>query len=214
MRHPAKKIPIKSISVSLDDIRRIFERLHAHVMDEGTREISALKKPEDKPQEQFDAEMADLKSRAFRITVTVGGRDGGSLFGDDGGIFSSPNLPDQIAFIFMTNVVAYEGVASQKPSNQFSLYLDFSKPPLIDVNTFVSSPTPNSSNLEIEGDNDAWVAAIFEAVDGILRNRRTRRSLVHKGFAYDVGVFILGLPFAFWLCAKLSTYVTSNFGGA
>lgn len=213
MRHPAKQIPIKAVRLSLEDVRRIFERLQVHVEAEADRVLGQFVRPEGKSDEEFAAEKSDIKARAFRITVTVGGRDGGSLFGDDIGIFSSPNLPDQISYVYMTNTVAFELVASQKPPNRFSLNIDFSKPPLLDANSFVSSPTANHSNLQIDGDNDAWVSAIFDAVDGILRNRHTGRTLIHKGFAYDVGMFVIALPMAFWLCSRMSALINGWFGG-
>jgi len=212
MRHPAKQIPIKAIRISLDDIRRVYDRLKIQVDAEAERILAKFVKPDDKRESDFVAEKADLKSRAFRITVTVGGRDGSSLFGDDTEIFSSPNLPDQIAYVYMTNVVAFELVANEKPVNRFSLNLDFSEPPLLDANNFVSGPTPNNSNLQVDGDNDAWVSAVHEAVDGIIRNRRTGRRLIHKAFAYDFGMFVIALPFAFWLCSKLSGPIEAWFG--
>jgi hypothetical protein len=213
MHHPSKQLPIRAIRVSLEDIRRIFERLQAQVDAEGERVLSGLTRPDSTSEEQHAANRADLKSRAFRITVTVGGRDGSSLFGDDVGTFSSPNLPDQISFIYMTNVVAFEGVANQKPPNRFSLTFDFSKPPLLDAQNFVSSPTPNQSQLHIEGDNDAWVSTIFDAVDGIVKNRHTGRKLIHRGFSYDIGMFIFALPLSFWVCFRASSYINSLFGG-
>lgn len=132
MRHPAKRIPIKSVRVSLADLRKIYERLLVLVDAEGSKAIAGITRPDNKSEEDFSIEMASLKAKAFRITVTIGGRDGESLFGDDVGVFSSPNIPEHISYIYLTNVVAFRGVANQNPINQFELNLDFSKPPLLD----------------------------------------------------------------------------------
>lgn len=35
------------------------------------------------------------------------------------------------------------------------------------------------------------------------------RSLIHRGFAYDVGMFVFGMPFAFWLCSRLSPVIST-----
>jgi len=68
----------------------------------------------------------------------------------------------------------------------------------------VSSPTPNSSKLTMQGDRDSWVASILDAVMGIVDNRRTKRTWIHRAFVYDIGLLLLGIPAGLYICWKLS----------
>src|SRR5262249_58955758 len=98
----------------------------------------------------------------------------------------------------------------RKPGNSFSLTLDFSKPPLLDVNNAVSSPTPNRSQLFIEGNNDAWVATIADHVMSVISSRQNKRGWLHKAFIYDVGLYLIGFPMALYACWKSSDFVNNH----
>jgi len=105
--------------------------------------------------------------------ITVTGENGSILIGDNKEMFYSPNLPETITSIYMSNIAAYKGFTDQKPSNNFWLLLDFSKPLILDNNNPLSGPTPNNSALDIEGSSDAWVATISDAVIGVLEGKKT-----------------------------------------
>jgi hypothetical protein len=207
---PHKRTQLHSLALSLDDVTRIFERLLGHVREQADIEIAKFIKPEGKSDEEFQAEKEDVRTRAFQVTVTIAGDNGASLYGDDVAVFSSPNKPNEITSIYMTNGTAYQLVAGQRPLNAFDLLLDFSKPPLLDSNNPLSSPTPNRSNLSVDGDRDAWVAAVTDAVMAVARHRKTRRLWIHRAFVYDFGLLVLGLPFGLYLCWKLSPFVTEQ----
>jgi hypothetical protein len=207
-----KTIPIRAVTISLDDVRRLYERLLKHLEDEADRQTKDLVKPADQSNEEFERRVADARKKAFRITITIRGADGEELFGDSGGMFSSSNLPSDIVLIYMTNVVAYEGETGRKPPNGFALTLDFSKPPLIDNNNPVSNPTPNGSGISMDGQRDAWVASVSDAVMGVLRRRNNGRLFLHAAFVYDIGLMLLGLPLGLYVCWRLSGAVGYHLG--
>ena len=206
-----KTIPLKGISISIEDVRRIVERLLPHVEKEGHREVDRLLKfgPDDKErrmQLDFDRE------QAFRITVTIFGRDGESLFGYGMETFDSPNIPTPIESIFITNSTAYQTVTGRNILNNFSLNLDFSAPPLVDNNNPVSNPTPNFSHLTVEGDRNAWVPLIQDSVMDVIGKKLNRRSLVHAAFVFDIGLWLLGFPVAIYSCWRSSKFVEAYLG--
>ena len=209
---PRKQIPLRSISLSWSDVIRIFERLLRHVNEQADQEIGQFVKPESQTEAQFEAYKEKTRADAFRITVTIRGRDNESLFGDDVELFHSSNLPDVISLIYMTNAVAYKGVAGIKPLNAFELQLDFSKPPLLDSSNLVSRPTQNLSHLTVDGDRDSWVASISDAVMGVIDNRRNKRTWVHRAFVYDFGLLLLGLPAGLYGCWRLSGLIENYLG--
>ena len=206
-----KMIPLRGISMNIQDMRRIVELLLPHVEEEGHREVARLLNRG--PNNQEHSEQLNLeRERAFQISVTIYGRDGESLFGYGTDPFDSPNIPTPIESIFITNNTAYQTVTDRNPLNNFSLNLDFSTPPLVDNNNPVSNPTPNFSNLTVEGDRDAWVASIYQAVMGVLSKKSNGRSFMHAAFVYDIALGILGLPVAIYLCWRISGFVQAYLG--
>ncbi len=206
-----KKIPLRGLSISIEDIRRIVEKLLPYIEEEGHREVALLLKQEPADQEH-DEQLDVLRARSFRITVTITGKDGESLFGYGAESFDSPNIPEPIGSIYITNNTAYRTVLGQNPLNNFTLDLDFSTPPLIDNNNPVSSPTPNFSNLTVEGTRGAWVASIQQAVMGVLEKKSNSRSFLHFAFVYDIGLLLLGFPAAIYLCWRLADIIENKLG--
>ena len=144
--------------------------------------------------------------------MTIKGKDGQTLFGYGTDPFDSPNIPEPIASIFISNDAAFQTVTGRRPANSFALTLDFSTPALIDDSSPVSSPTPNFSQLTIEGDRDSWVASIQEAVVGVLGRKSNRRGFIHAPFVYDIGLVLIGLPAALYTCWRLAGIVENNLG--
>ena len=196
LEFPRKQIPLYAITLSLDDVKKIFERLLKQVREQADKEINALVKPAEQDAADFEAYKARAREQAFRITMTIRGKSGAELFGDDLGLFASPSLPENIVSVYMTNAVAYNGFAKVNPANAFELQLDFSKPALLDGSNLGSAPTPNVSRLVINGDRDSWVAAIEEAVTGVTKNRNNSRAWLHRAHLYDIALFVLGFPIA------------------
>ena len=206
-----KAIPLRGINMSIQDVRRIVERLLTHVEEEGHREINRVL--DSGYHDQENRMQLDLdRERAFRITVTIYGRDGESLFGYGTEPFDSPNIPTPIESIYISNSSAYQNVTGRNPLNNFTLHLDFSTPPLVDNNNPVSNPTPNFSNLTVEGDREAWVASVYQAVMEVLGKKSNGRSFMHAAFVYDIGLGLLGLPIAIYLCWRFSNFVEAYLG--
>ena len=206
-----KETPLRSLILSIDDVVRVVERLAPLVEEEGRREIDQLSETGFMTPQQR-AELEHQRNRAFRITVTIDGRDGENLFGYGADPFHSTNIPEPIETIYISNNAAYRNVVGQDPINSFVLMLDFSTPSLIDNNSPLSDPTPNSSHLTVEGNRDAWIASIQRAVMGVLDKRGSKRRFVHMAFVYDIGLLCFGMPASLYLCWRLSGFIQSVFG--
>lgn len=209
-----KRIPLRAITVSLHEVRQIVERLMEHVEDEGRREIAELRPAPGQNEFEFMQQVEDERKQAFRVAVTVVGKNGQELFGYGPSIFSSASMPIEIETIFISNEAPYKGVAGRRPTNRFHLHLDFSKPRLIDTNNPVSNPTPNNSNLTIEGTRDAWIGAIQNAVLGIIESRSNHRSFLHRAFVYDIGLGLIAFPLSFYLSWRLRNLIEHYTGHA
>ncbi|MEI9996398.1 MAG: hypothetical protein WDM91_17505 [Rhizomicrobium sp.] len=198
--------------LDLTDVATICRRLQAQLAEQADIEIAALKKLDNQTDQQFAEVKERARTEAFKVTTSLIGRDGQTLFGADDAVFSAPNRPDKIASIFMTNITAYQSFAHQRPLHSFELTLDFSKPRLIDFTVPVSAPTANSSQLFVDGSRDAWVAAITNAVTQTTEARKTNRRWLHRGQLYDAGLLLFGVPFTLYVCWRLSGWIEHHLG--
>jgi len=207
-----KEIPLRSITFSKGDIKRIVVRLLEALEEEANLQVSRLSCPEDKDENEWQKQIELEKQQAFQITVTIQGRDGQEFFGYGAEIFESPNVPDDISLIYLTNRTAFKSVTGTRPANSFALTLDFSKPSLVDNNNPVSNPTPNESNLSIEGERDSWVASVEKSVLDISRERENHRHFLHRSFVYDIGLMLLALPAGLYVCWRFSDTINLQLG--
>jgi hypothetical protein len=207
-----KEIPLRAITLSKNDLKRIVERLQEALEEEANLQVSQLACPADTDREEWQRQIEQEKLQAFQITVTIQGDDGQDFFGYGADIFDSPNIPDNISLVYLTNRTAFRSVTGRNPGNSFALTLDFSKPPLVDNNNPVSSPTPNDSKLLIEGDRDSWVASVQKSVTDIINRRENYRRYLHRGFVYDIGLMLLALPLGIYMCWRLSDMIFSEIG--
>lgn len=84
------------------------------------------------------------------------------------------------------------------PPNRFSLWLHFSKPPILDPNPLVSEPTPNTSLVSIKADLLPFLRAA-QTITHKLRSKRSWYAPLHQKFAYDFGFWVFGLPYSLFM---------------
>jgi hypothetical protein len=89
-------------------------------------------------------------------------------------------------------------------------FLDFTAPPLLDFQRLLALPTPNESNYEIVADNQSWFAASKAKLDGFLKERKAPHDWLHRAAIYDVLLFFVGLPLAFWVNYRLNRIVPAT----
>lgn len=120
-------------------------------------------------------------------------------------------LPRVVTRFFTGNINPYKSVTNREPQEGFQVWVDFSRPPLLDWENPLSAPTSNQSNVLANGDQ-AWSGAIIKCVEDQLENCRNTRAFLHRPFAYDLGVFVVALPVAFLTAKRLSPTI-SDFAG-
>lgn len=191
-----QRIELRGCELSLFDIKSAYINLHKVNLREGERVISLLQKPSDVSVDDFRRQNDILLDSAFRLTVSVVGFNGTTAYGEDASVFDSPNLPKPIRTIFFTNENAFRRNANDSlPANRFSVWLNFDKPPLVDANSIVSSPTFNESNISIHANEVSFHRAVRDIVNSFILSKRKWYSFIHKQFAYDVGLWFLALPY-------------------
>jgi hypothetical protein len=210
-RHWERRSAITGYSFTLADIKKIYTELDAVSKTEGEHIIAALTKPDDRSDDDWQQYIDNVRARAFRLTVTIVGEGEARAFGDKSDIFDDKNLPMPIKTIFFTNVNAFKWEANgNSPPNEFSLLIDFSKPPLFDTNPLISDPTRNPSNVEITARDIWYFRAVSAIVNDEIRHNKLWYHVIHEKFSYDIGLWILAIPYSLLMVHKLMNYLSTR----
>lgn len=201
-------IPIRGCHLTLPKVKAVYRELQVITKKEGESVVGALSRPEGIGEEEWAERCKFLKDDAFRITVSIIGFDGQSVYGETEEIFDSNKLPSPIKNIFFTNTTAFKRHSSgNDPVNRFSLWINFDKPPLFDPNPLVSEPTPNYSRVEIRAEDVGYFRAVQNIIGNRLRSNKRWYWFIHEKFAYDVGLWFVALPYALYWVSIYSEYL-------
>lgn len=205
-------ITIRGCQLTLPQIKAAYRELAILTKKEGERIVDALVKTEDMSEEEFTERNKFLKDDAFRITVSIIGFDGVTTYRETEDIFDSDNLPLPIKTVFFTNANSFRRHANETlPRNRFSFWLHLDKPPLFDPNPLVSNPTPNDSKVEIQAEDVGYFRAVQKIVSNKLSSNKKWYSFVHEKFAYDIGLWIIALPYAlYWITIYSDSFFPSD----
>lgn len=190
---------IKSLSFDKDDLKKLLDKLQVRAKEASEIEYKRL---ESKNAENLEAIKIDLEVCAT-LKITVTGFQNEELFGTIDEVFNSVSFPDAVKTIYLNSELIYRTFYKYYPDNSFSLFIDFSKPKIFDFSFQPSDSTPNDSNFEVQGSDSTWVNGVFYEINTHIGTRKSKFSNVHKGSIYDFLVWILGIPFGFYICYKV-----------
>lgn len=75
----------------------------------------------------------------------------------------------------------------------------------MDINSNPSQATRNNSKIQIRGENETWVEGAYSRICKFLQQRKTGRSWFHKNYIYDLFLWFISIPIAFWNMYKIET---------
>jgi hypothetical protein len=202
--------PLRGYTVSLQDLRKLLQRLFELEAESHRRELHRLKERADISEED-KTKLEAIIRRAHTLWTSVHGANGEQFFANSMTTLPEEQLPKEITRFMTGNINPYRSMLNREPSEGFQVILDFSRPPFLDWNNPVSSPTANESNVLAKGDQ-VWTGAVVKCVEDELRSCRNRRQFFHRPFAYDMGLFCLALPLMFLVAKQLSTPI-AEFAG-
>lgn len=205
-------IPIRGCKLSFEIIGDIYRELSRINTEFGQKLVASLEKDPEMTAEEWAKYKENLLDDAFRLTISITGDGDQRIYAESVDGFSSDNLPKQIKRIYFTNITAYKRNANRvEPANKIQVTLDFGKPVLLDPNHFVSSATPNESQVKISGDDISFVRAMQQVIKSKLTNQRTWYGVIHKNFAYDLGLWVFALPLALFFASYYAdTFLPEN----
>ena len=188
-------IPARGCSLGLADIKSLYEELSAINRKFGEDVIATLPRDPNMTDDEWEQYKVYLLQDAFCLTVSIRGKRDQQLYGENAEVFESEELPHPIRTIYLNNITAWRRNASNTdPRNRIEVFLDFSKPPLLDPSSVLSEPTPNGSNVTVRADDMTYFRAVRQVIDTKLLNHRTWYAAIHRSFAYDAGVWLVALP--------------------
>ena len=201
---------IAACAFSKDDLRALCEKLQESNYEAADEEVNHYI-PLDRPADQNLADREILRL-GFGLQIVVRGVDDKIVAGTIPAVFNSPRFPDKVKSLYIDSALNLKNLYNWSPRNSFELFLDFTKPELLNLSFSPSGSTPNASHIRVSGRNETWVNGVYHSVAEFTKNRKTRRQFFHRHSVYDLLVLCGGFPFAFGISYKLSGWINSVFG--
>lgn len=202
--------PIDSLTINREELYRFLRILQERA--DSACEIECNHIESFVPAENLEKSKEDLRS-CSPIKITINGQDGEELFGSIDEVFDSPSFPEQIKSLYLNSELIYKSRFNYIPRNRLEVFIDFSKPKVLDFSFSPSEKTPNNSNFIVEGYDSTWVNGVYSEIDKFFDKRSSKISKIHRNSIYDLFIWILGIPIGFWACYKFSSPIqqaTSN----
>jgi hypothetical protein len=143
----------------------------------------------------------------MRLTVSVQSPDGEQIVARSIEALSDNALPDRIAFLRFDSSAAFQFMNIALPIHRFYVHLDFTEPPTFASYNPWSQPSPNASQIEVNGSDQTWVTGVYEWIIGFFRARHRRREWLHTQRTFNIAHWIIGFPAALWIVYRLTYYV-------
>jgi hypothetical protein len=193
---------IKSFSLDKDDMHKFCNLLQERSTAAGEIEMQKYNR-ENQTDEQYQNNLRTLRE-SFDLRITVNGINGEELYGPIGEVFASVNFPDNVKSLYVNSEHILRAY-NYYPLNSFEVLLDFSKPEIFDFSLMPNQGTPNRANYQVQGYDATWVNGVFNEMASFIKQRSSTLSNVHNHSVYDVLLWVIGFPLAFWICYKLSS---------
>lgn len=183
-----KQSRIRACAVNLDVLRRI----HSILRSAGDEAALLHERKQYAPIQGGPAELA----RLYRVTLMLRGAQGEVTTTDDPAVIEPDLLPFPLQSVDYEIGFNYRMTTGNQAFNRATVRFDFTRPPAIDISTSTSQPTPNTSTVSVFGSDTLWVAGVFERVNAIIEQSAVNSFWLHRAYAYDVALLVLGLPLA------------------
>jgi len=204
------KRKITSFSANKDELLKLFKKLEERNYAAGDIEVSNFKQM-DQSKEEYEKSKEALKN-SFKTQICVAGTDGEQIIGAILEVFNSPNFPDKLKSILVSSDSLFQFNYGIKPRNNFTLFIDFNKPQILDFSFLPSQATPNESNICVTGFDATWVHGVFSEANNFIDRHSSKLTWIHRHSIYDLLLWLLGLPFGFWVVYNLSGFLDKVFG--
>jgi hypothetical protein len=200
--------PIESLTINKEDLQKLLQILQERANSACELECKYIESISS--EERLEQSITDLNSCSI-LKITINGIDNKEVFGSIDEVFDSLSFPDQIKNVCVSSELLYKVKFNYYVRNRFDLFIDFSKPKVLDFSILPSEETPNESLFRVEGYDSTWVNGVFSEIDKFFDERSSNISRIHRNSIYDLIVNLLGIPLCFWVCYKFESVISSTF---
>lgn len=195
------------VTCSLDksELLRLINFLQERANTAAEHEVAKFEQ-----RQQTDEEYAANKQilrESFELRVTVVGANGQELYGTIDEVFNSPNFPEQVKSFYVNSDAILRALHNYYPRNSFEVFLDFSKPEVFDFSFLPNQRTPNESRFVVQGYEATWANGVFNEIRNFIKEKSAPLYFIHKHSIYDILLWAIGFPFAFWIAYKFSGWI-------
>ena len=200
---------IRSFSASKENLQKLLQILQERCSTAADIELEHFEQI-NQTNEAYEEDKKILKE-SFQLKVLVDGTDGQQLYGSVSEIFDSPNFPDELQSILVNSDTTLRLSYNYYPRDSLKLFLDFSKPQVLNFSLLPSQATPNESNISVTGYDSTWVHGVFNEFNTFVNKYPSQFTWIHKHSVYDLLVWVIGLPLSFWIVYRLSDILNKLF---
>ena len=199
-----------SCSFDREELRRFLSILQERLDAAAELEVSNFQQL-NQPDEEFENNKTLLRS-GFKVRPTLTGQNGQQLYGSLDEIFDSPNFPEAVRSIYVNSEIYLKARYNYTVRNSFEMFLDFSRPEIFDFTLMPSDRTPNGSNVKVNGSDATWVNGVFHEIQQYINDHKAQAPWLHRHTIYDILLWFIGYPIAFWVCFKVAPFLPHSAG--
>lgn len=193
---------LPSCILNITYFKKLYEILNKITKEAAEIEIAKLKKTPNQSDEDF-IKMKDYAGSLYKLSIQIFGRKGEYIYSESISIFDETNLPDYITKIIFDNSLRYNFALKKDPLNRIRLEFDFKKAKVFDFVTSPSRATPNTSTINVLGENETWVSGAYKNVLQSLQERANKWSWLHGTNIFDLFIWFIVIPLGFFTIYKI-----------
>ncbi|HLY56096.1 MAG TPA: hypothetical protein VKS60_11095 [Stellaceae bacterium] len=195
--------PITACRLKHDGLKRLYQIVNEKQKEYRDKIVSGLFRTDKETLEEFQKRKRHVTD-AFVTSVTINAMNGEILTGNTEKIFDDINAPTRIRSVLYTTQSVPQAILNHVPLDRITVFLDFSRPPLLDFNRNPASTTPNESNFEIAANNESWFSSTNIKLSEFFVERQTGYEWLHSAGVYDILLLLVGIPLSIWASVKVS----------
>jgi len=191
------KMAPRHLSLEKGDLKRLIDFIIQQTRE--SREAHRKELNLANESDESKAAIHNMLEEAYRVAVFVYGADGEELIVYDSNIIDAPEFPDRLTRLTIDTFIPYRNrISGSSPRNAVRVDLDFSSSGILDWQSNVSGPTPNFSEVLIQGIDDNWRSAMLSFLQKLFRKRANFRGFLHAPFTYDLYLWLIFIPIYFY----------------
>lgn len=194
--------PIAACRLTKPDLKFLYK-----IIDDKQKEHrNVIMKRQSRLSTESESDFENRKNivhESFVVSVTITAHNGETLSGNNERIFDDVNFPHRPSSVFFSTSVGPEVQLGILPEDRITLFLDFSQPPMLDFHQLPTFATINASRFEIHARNELWFAASKSKLSEFFDERRSGYEWIHRAGAYDMLLFVFGMPVGVWVCVRV-----------